>query len=144
MHRMCRLEAGEKQKKHPPKGNILRHKHTDLNLRTVFHSCTLQPETEEAQWPSRFAPSNFKIKVKPSNLWSKLPAWASQFLYSDIKAAWAFAWMWIPHPALTKEMWQAVVWTPDSEAIVIHSLRNYFYLQEEQKAWVSLWDLPVK
>lgn len=56
-----------KQKKRPPKGNILRHLHTDLNMWTVFLTCTLQPEAEGAQWPSRFAPSNLKIKVKPSN-----------------------------------------------------------------------------
>lgn len=61
------MEAGGKQKQHPPKGNILRHMHTDLNLRTVLLSCALQPEAEGAQWPSRFAPSNLKIKVKPSN-----------------------------------------------------------------------------
>lgn len=67
MHRTCRLEAGGKQKKHSPKGNIPRHVDTDLNLRTVPLSCTLQPAAEEAQWSSRFAPSNLKIKVKASN-----------------------------------------------------------------------------
>lgn len=52
---------------------ILGRMHKDLNLRTMFPSCTLQPGAEGAQWPVRFVPRDLEIKVKPSNhvSWSK-------------------------------------------------------------------------
>lgn len=63
---MCRLEAGGSKQ-------ILGCMRTDLNLLSVFPSCILQPGAEEAQWPARFVPRDFEIKVKPSNCisWSK-------------------------------------------------------------------------
>lgn len=45
---------------------ILRCMDTDLNLRTVFPSCALQPGAEGAQWLARFVPRDLEIKVKPS------------------------------------------------------------------------------
>lgn len=52
---------------------ILRHMHTDLNLKAVFPPHVLQTGAEVAAWPARFVPRDAEIKVKPSNhvSWSK-------------------------------------------------------------------------